>query len=190
MGRRFIFVAGLLLTTCLPTKTQTRPTEFALAQTSPDLSMVLFPAPRIPLSPVVLSIQLFGKPLPPPAFLADAAYLHDDPSVESRLPIESFRTPFLRESSFLVANLWRGLKLDLFESTIGSRGLQLGSPISGVGYYYSRLSINDQAGLANSVGLKGISLRYSFGRDAERRKPVQIWRCVSWVMGNGRGCRF
>jgi hypothetical protein len=189
MRKCFIFVAaaGLLLIACFHTEAQTPATQFALEQTPPDLTMILFPAPRVWLSPIVLPIQLLGKPFPRPAFLLSAVY-GPEPSLESRLPIDEFRTPLLTESSFLVAHLWRGLKLDLFESTLHSRGLQLGSPTSGVGSYHLRLSSNDQAGLANSVGLEGIRVRFSFGRDAETRKPVQIWRCVSWVIGNGRGC--
>jgi hypothetical protein len=117
-----------------------------------------------------------------------AAAYEPDPSLESRLLIDKFRTPLLTESNFLVAHLWRGLKVDLFESTLHSHGMQLVSATSGVGSYNLRPWINDQAGLANSVGLHGISLRYTFGRDANTRKPAQMWRCVSWVRGNGRGC--
>jgi hypothetical protein len=191
MRKCFILVAaaGLLLIACFSTEAQTLATQLALEQTPPDLTLILFPAPRVWLSLIAPPIQLFAKPFPRPAFLLDAIY-KPDPSLENRLPIESFRTPFLTESSFPVAHLWRGLKLVLFESTIHPRGLELGSPTSGIGFYYLPPSINDQAGLANSVGLSGISLRYSFGRDAQRGTPVQIWRCVSWVIGNGRGCRF
>ena len=184
----FVAAAGLLLIACFPTKAQTSATQFALKQPPPDLNVILFPAPRVWLSSIALPIQLFSKPFPRPAFLLDTAY-EPDPSLENRLPIESFQTRFLAESSFQVAHLWRGLKLVLFESTIHPRGPELGSPTSGIGSYYLRPSINDQAGLANSFGFSGISLRYSFGRDAERGKPVQIWRCVSWVIGDGRGCR-
>ena len=187
MRNRLIVVVGLLLSSCPLLDAQTPATQIALAQTSPDLTTILFPAARNPLSPIVLPTQLSGKPFPHPAFLLDGAY-EPDPSLESRLPIESFRTPLLTESSFLVAHLWRGLKLDLFQSTLHSHGPQLGSPTSGVGSYYLRHSSNNQAGLANSVGLEGISLRFSFGRGGETRKPVQIWHCVSWVIGNGRGC--
>lgn len=191
MRECFIFVAavGLFLIACFPTEAQTPATQFALEQTPSELTMILFPAPLPWLSPIVLPIQLFGKPFPHPTFLSDEVY-KPDPSLENRLLIESFRTPFLTESSLPVAHLWRGLKLVLFDGTIHSRGLELGSPTSGIGFYYMRPSTNDQAGLANSVGLSGISLRYSFGRDAERGKPVQIWRCVSWVIGDGRGCRL
>ena len=187
MRNRLIVVVGLVLSICLRLQAQTLTTQIALAQTSPDLTTILFPAPGIRLSPIVLPIQLFEKPFPHPAFLLDAAY-EPDPSLDSRLSIESFRTPLLTESSFRVANLWRGLKLDLFQSSLHFHGPQLGSPTSGVGCYCLRSSTNDQAGLANSVSLSGIRLRYSFGRDAETRKPVHIWRCVSWVIGDGRGC--
>lgn len=190
MRKRFIFVAaaGLLVIACFPMEAQTPATRFALEQTPPDLTTILFPAPLVWFSPIVLPIQLFERPLPSPVFLLDAEY-KPDPSLENRLLTESFRTPSLTESSFPVAHLWRGLRLVLFESTIHPRGLDLGSPISGIGSYYSRPSTSSQAEVANSVGLIGISLRYSFGRDAETAKSVQIWRCVSWVIGDGRGCR-
>jgi len=181
----FVAAAGLLLMACFPMEAQTPATQLALEQTPSGLTVILFPAPRVWLSPIALPIQLFARRLPRPAFLLDTVY-EPDPSLENRLPIESFETRFLTESSLPVAHLWRGLKLVLFESTIHPRGLEL---TSGIGSYYLRPSINDQAGVANSFGFSGVSLRYSFGRDAQRGNPVQIWRCVSWVIGNGRGCR-
>jgi hypothetical protein len=187
MRNRLILVVGLFLNSWFPTEAQAPATQIVLAQTSPDLTMILFPASSARLSPIVLPIQLFAKPFLHPAFLLAVAY-KPEPSLESRLPINEFRTPLLTESSFLVAHLWRGLKLDLFESTLHSHGMQLGSATSEVGSYYLRLSSNDQAGLANSVGLEGIRLSYSFGRDAGTRKSAQMWRCVSWIIGSGRGC--
>jgi len=191
MRKCFIFVAaaGLLLIACFSTEAQTPASQFALEQTPSNLSMILFPAPLPWLSPIVLPIKPFGKRFLRPAFFGYEVYT-PDPSPENRLLIESFRTPFLTESSLSVAHLWQGLNLVLFESTIHPRGPALVSPASGIGFYYLRPSTNDQAGLANSVGLSGISLRYSFGRDAERGKSVHIWRCVSWVIGDGRGCRL
>jgi hypothetical protein len=187
MRNHLVVVAGLLLSSCLSMEAQTPATQIVLAQTSPSLTMILFPASRVRSSLIVLPIQLPGKPLPHPAFLWAAAY-KPEPSLESRLPIEEFRTPLLTESSFLVAHLWRGLQLDVFERTLYSQSLQLGSPTSGIGFEDLRSSRSDQAAIASSVGLDGISLRYSFGRDAETRKPVQILRCMSWVIGKGRGC--
>jgi hypothetical protein len=190
MRKRFIFVAaaGLLLIACFPTDAQTPATRFALEQTPPDLTMILFPAPRVWLSPIVLPIQLFETTLPRSAFLLTAVY-RPDPTMDNRLLMESFRTPSLTESSFPIAHLGRGLKLIFFDSTIYPRGLELGSPTSGIGSYYMRLSTSDQAEVANSVELSGISLRFSFGRDTDTAKSIQMWRCVSWVIGDGRGCR-
>jgi hypothetical protein len=184
----FAAAAGLLLIAGFPAEAQTPATQFSREQTPTDLNMILFPAPRVWLSPIALPTQLFARPFPRLAFLLGTAY-EPDPGLENQLPIESFQTRFLRESSFPVAHLWRGLKLVLFESTIHPRGLDTNSLTSELGSYYSRPSTNDQAELANSVGLSGISLRYSFGRDAEKGSPVQIWRCVSWIIGDGRGCR-
>jgi len=185
----FVAAAGLLLIACCPMEAQTLATQLAPEQMPSGLALIRFPASRVWLSPIALPIQLFTRRLPRPAFLLDTVY-EPDPGLQNRLPFESFQTRSLTESSLPVAHLWRGLKLVLFESTIHPRGLELSSQTSGIGSYYRRPSTNDQAGLANSFGFSGLSLRYSFGRDAERENPVQIWRCVSWVIGNGRGCRL
>jgi len=72
---------------------QTPPTQVVLAQTSPSLTMILFPAPRVRLSPIVLPVQLPRKPLPHPEFLLAAAY-KAEPNLESRLPIEECSDTF------------------------------------------------------------------------------------------------
>jgi len=147
----------------------------------------VFPAPRVRLSPIVLPIQLHRRTFSRPTFLLAAGY-KSEPSLESRLQIEVVRTPFLTESRYPIAHLWRGVHLNVFDNSFHSQGLQLGSSLSGIGFQDFRPSSHDQAGIGNSDVLDGISLRYSFGRDAETRNPVQIWRCLAWIMGNGRGC--
>src|SRR5271155_1782670 len=191
MRKCFIFVAaaGLLLISCFFTDAQTPASQFALEQTPSNLSMILFPAPLPWLLPIVLPIKPIGTLFPRPTFFGYEVY-EPDPSLKTRLLIGSFRTPLLTESSLSVGHLWQGLNLVLFKSTIHPRGPELVSPASGIGSYHLRPSTNDQAGVANSVGLSGISLRYSFGRDAERGKSVHIWRCVSSVIRDGRGCRL
>ncbi len=191
MQKCFIFVAaaGLLLIACFSTEAQIPASQFALEQTPSDLTMILFPAPLPWFLPIVLPIKPFGKPLPRPTSFGYEVY-KPDPSPENRVLTRSFRTPFLTESSLSVAHLWQGLNLVLYKSTIHPRGPELVSPAAGIGSYHLRPSTNDQAGVLNSVGLSGISLRYSFGRDAERGKSVHMWRCVSGVIGNGHGCRL
>ena len=187
MRNGLILVAGLLLGGCLSMEAQTVATQTVPAQTSPSLTLIVLRPSRVRLSRIALPIQLPRKSLPHPAILLAAAY-RPEANLETRLPIEEVRTPFLTESSFLVVHLWRGLQLDAVDSTRHSQSLQLGSPRIGSGFQNFRPSSHDQAGITSSAELDGIRLRYSFGRGTETRKPIQIFRCVSWVIGNGRGC--
>jgi hypothetical protein len=187
MRKYLILAAGLLLCGCLPMEAQTLATETVLAQTSPNLTLVALRASRVRLSPIVPPVQLPRRPLPHPAILLAGVY-KPEASPETRLPIEEFRTPFLTESSFQVAHLWRGLQLDAVDSTVRSQSLELGSPGIGSGFQNFRPASHDQAGITSSAEMDGIRLRYSFGRDSDTRKGIRIWRCVSGVMGNGRGC--
>lgn len=173
MRNNLILAAGLVLSTCLPVGAQIPAKQIVLTQASPGRTLILFRAPqdRFPL----------------PAFLLAAAY-KPEPSVESRLPIQEVRTSFLTESSFMVAHLWRGLQLDVVDSTLHSCSLEPGPPRFGSGFQDFRSPSHDQWGVASSVEIDGIRLSYSFGRDTETRKPNQIWRCVLWVVGNSRGC--
>jgi hypothetical protein len=175
MRNYLVLVAGLLLTSCLPMEAQTLATQIVLAQTSPSLTLIVLRTSRVRLSPIVLPIQLPRKPLPHPAILLAGTY-KPEAGLETRLPIEEFRAPFLTESSFLVAHLWRGLQLDAIDSTIYSQSLQLGSPRIGSGFQNFRPSSHDQAGITSSAELDGIRLRYSFSRDADTRRPIRIWR--------------
>ena len=185
MRNHLVLLAGLILSSCLPMEAQTPAAKIVLAQTVPGLSMMLFRAPRVGLSLIVPPTAL--PSVPHPAYLLGEAY-KPEPSLESRLPIEVVRTSFLTESSFLIAHVWRGVQLDVFESTLHSRSLLIGSPSFASSIQDFQPSSHDQAGVANSIGFDGISLRYTFDRKAETGKPNQIWRCVSWIIGNGRGC--
>jgi hypothetical protein len=139
MRSQLILVAGFLLSSYFPVEAQTPSAQIVLAQASPPpvLPMVLFRA-----SPIRSSSELPERPLPhysaphrPP--LLAAAY-QPEPSLESRLQIDEFRTPMLTESSLPVADLWRGLKLDAFDSASHAPSLQRFSPTSGAGFEASR----------------------------------------------------
>lgn len=175
MRNYLVLVAGLLLMGCLSMEAQTLANRIVLAQTSPSPTLIVLRTSRVRLLPFVLPIQLTRKPLPHPAMLFAWAY-KPEAGLETRLPIEEFRAPFLTESSFLVAHLWRGLQLDVMDSTIYSQSLQRGSPRIGSGFQNFRPSSHDQAGITSSAELDGIRLRYSFGRDADTRRLIRIWR--------------
>jgi hypothetical protein len=182
MRNHLVLVAGLLLISCFPIEAQIPAAPVVLAKTSLGLPTILFQASRVPSS-----TQLPERPLPHPALLLAAAY-KPEPSLQSRLPIDEFRTPLVAESRFPVAHLWRGLKLNVFESTFHSHSWQRGSPTSGVGFEDLRPRSSDQAAVGSSLASSGLSLSYSFGRDGATKKSVQILRCLTWVVGNGRGC--
>ena len=198
MRNHLVLVAALLLGSSLPIEAQAPATHVSLAWTSP--SSALTPSfaitPRGPgdgLSPVVPRAQLPAKPLPHVAFVFGGRYkfgeaYNAEPSLESRLPIAVVRTPFLTESRYTVAHLWGGLWVDGFDSTLHSQGAQLGSPTSASGYQGLVPSRHDQAGIADSLGSSGISLRYTLGPQEGTRKAMPMWRCMSWVIGDGRGC--
>ena len=151
MRNYLVLVAGLLLISCLPMEAQTLATEVVLRHTLPSLTLIGLRTSRVRISPIVLPIQLPRKPIPHLIRLAGA--YKPGASLETRLPIEDVRTPFLTESSFLIAHLWRGLQLDAVDSTVHSQSLQLGSQRTGSGFQDFRPSSHDQEGVANSVGL-------------------------------------
>jgi len=182
-----MMAAGLLLLSCFPAEAQIPPKEIVLAQISPIRTIIRFRAPQVRFSPTVLLIPPSRMPTPRSTFILAPAY-KSERSLENRLQIEKVRTPFVTDTSYPIAHWWPGLQLDAFESTRHSQSPQLGSPASGTSFLDPRPLNNHQAELANSVRSDGIRLSYSFGRDAEARKSVQIWRCVLWVIGNPHGC--
>jgi hypothetical protein len=198
MRNCLVLAAALLLGSSLPMEAQAPVTHVSLAQTSPSFTMtpIVTTTPRVlraGLWSVVPHAELPAKPLPHVTFVFDGRYkfgeaYKPEPSLESRLPIEVDRTAFLTESNYMVTHLWGGLELEGFDSTLHSQGAQLGSPTSASGLQGFAPSRHDQAGITDSLGSYGISLRYTIGQHAEIRKTMPIWRCMSWVIGDGRGC--
>jgi hypothetical protein len=196
MRRRHLLfaVGGLVLGSFLPTEAQTLATQISLLQPSSRGTARPFRESLARLLPVVPRNQLPDKPVPrnnnqisDHAYLLASAY-KPQPRRESWLEMEEFRSPLLTESSFDVAHLWRGLQLDAFESTLHSQSLQLGSPMSNIGFEALQPTRSDQATIANSIGRDGIRLRYTFGHDYESQKPAQILRCASLIVGKVHGC--
>ena len=132
---------------------------------------------------------LSGAVLPPSKVLRVPVY-KTDRSLESRLSIEEVRTPFLAESYLPVIQLWKGrFKMEGYDSTANIQNVQLGPSRFGlISLRDFRPSSHDQEGVANSVGLDGISLKFRLGRDVQTRKPTPIWRCAAAIIRRGRGC--
>jgi len=185
MQHQLILVVGLLLTSCLPAEAQTLTTQVFLGPALPEPTPMLAPAS---LNDFPSKVSPTSRPPQKPAarftLLVIPAYAPDR-NLESRSPVEEFRTPFLTESRLVVVQFWRErLQLDGFESSLEMQNAQLGPP--GSGGVVPRIS--DQAALATSVGNDGISLVFHFGRDARTTRQPQVWRCLAWIKGESRGC--
>ena len=186
MRSHLVLVCGLLLSNCLPIDAQTPATQSISERASPRLTMIVSRAPwsqslllAVPLQPLR---ELFVHP-----YFHLAATYKPVPSLGSRLEMDDVRTSFLVESNFLIAHLWRRLHVDVFDRTLYSQSLQVGSG-SGSTFPELRAPNHDQAGITSSVGSDGISLRYTFGRNSQTEKQPQVWRCLAWIKGENRGC--
>ena len=186
MRIHFVLVFGLLLSSCLPIEAQTSETQRISERASPRLIMIASSAPWHRSSVLALPFQLPRALFTHPYFHFAAIYKPES-SFESRLQTEDLRTSFLVESNFLIARLWRGLHVDVFDRTLYSQSLQFG-PRSGSTFAELRPPTHDQAGITSSVGSDGISLRYSFGRNSHTERQPEVWRCLEWIKGESRGC--
>ena len=184
MQHQLILVVGVLLSSCLPGEAQTLATQAFLAEARPEPTTMLVRALPTHFPPnVSLTSRLPRTPVAQFTVLVIPAYALDR-SLESRTLVEVVRTLFVTESRLLVIQFWRGrLRLDGFDGTLHMQNVQLGASGSG-----GSTPSHDQAGLASSVGLDGISLGFRFGRDAQTGRQPQVWGCLAWIMGKSRGC--
>jgi hypothetical protein len=186
MRSHLVLVFGLLLSGCLPIEAQTPATQLMLAPAAPGLTIIASRVPWHRSSLLALPFQLPRALFTHPYFHFAATYKPES-SFESRLQTEDLRTSFLVESNFLIARLWRGLHVDVFDRTLYSQSLQFG-PSSGGTSPELRAPSHDQAGITSSVGSDGISLRYVFGGDSHTERQPEVWRCLAWIKGESRGC--
>ena len=182
MRSRLVPVFGLLLSSCLPIKAQTLVTQVFLVQARSEPTTVFVRAAPTYFLPRV-SVTIFLPRVPVAPFTNIHAY-QPDIGLESRLQMEVVQTLFVTESRLAVVQFWRGrLHLDGFDSTVHMQNIQLGPSGSG-----GLPPSHDQAGVARSVGLDGISLSFRFGRDTQTGHQTQVWRCLAWIRGENRGC--
>ena len=186
MRSYLVLLFGLLLSGCLPIEAQTPATQLISERATPRVPMivsrVLWPQSLLLALPFQPPRELFPHP-----YFHFAATYKPESGFESRLPTEDVRTSFLVESNFLIARLWRGLHVDVFDRTLYSHSLQFGSR-SGSTFPELRPPIHDQAGTTSSVASDGISLRYTFGRNSQTERQPQVWRCLARIRGESRGC--
>ena len=102
MQHQLILVVGLLLTSCLPAEAQTLTTQVLLGPALPEPTPMLAPASLNDFpSKVSPTSRPPQKPVARFKLLVIPAYAPDR-NLESRSPVEEFRTPFLTESRLVV----------------------------------------------------------------------------------------
>ena len=175
--------AALVLGGCLPASAQT-----------------LF----LPARPVTPSAFTFSARFVPPPMLvipSDSIRLAinasaDSPSRNRSSMIEStadsVQTPFVQQTQLPLARFAGGrLELGGFDTLRPVENFLLGPPASGrLAAWSAGLQTHPAVQVPLSDESFGLSLSIHRKRDLESEHPVQVWRCLGWVVGAGRGCHL
>ena len=181
MKNRLLLACGALLSSCLSATAQTDPTRLTLTpeRTSPVV-LVTATSASLPREPFVQAISLDQQPSRFSFLLA--AIRNRDHKLERLSQADVVKTPFIRQTRVPVFGLWNGrLQLGAFANTrnfdntlldplCSARLRRIGAPRLG------------------AVGSRGVSLTFRLDRDAFAPRPVNTWRCLTWLLGAGPGC--
>jgi hypothetical protein len=186
MHKRFILLLGVFLCSHVPTAAQIHASQIVRTQEQVAPRMSLLRTVSVPL--LAASFPLSEDPGKSAAhfrYLSAGAY-EDDRSLKSLSPMREVKTRFLTQSSLPLVQLWGGrMRLDGFTSTIHMQNVELG-PSTADGLQDFRPPRQVYPGGPRSVGLYGLSLSLHFGRDAQRGRPTQIWRCLAQTVRAAR----
>jgi len=183
MYKRFIMLLGLFLGSCAPAAAQTPAPQIVLAQEhfAPAITMIRTVSTPSPTA----SFQPYRDPGISPANFSRlfAGANERDHSLERLPPMEASKTFFFTQSNLPLVQLWSGrLQLDAFQSTLHSQNLGLG-PLGYDGMQGVRSPRQSYPGEPRSVYLSGLSLSFHFGRDSRTRRPTQVWRRLTRIVG-------
>jgi hypothetical protein len=189
MRKHLILLLGMFLGSYLPTAAQAPPLLIVPAQDrlAPITALVqTVPAPLLAGS--LLLPENLEKSAAHLSYAFAEAYERDRgmEGLESLSPMREVKTLFRTQSSLPLVYLWGGrLRFDGFTSTLHMQNLLLGPSAAG-GLQDFRPSRQNYPGELHSVDVYGLSLSFHFGRDAQRGRPMQIWRCLARIVGAAR----
>lgn len=183
MHRRFILLLGMFLSSYVPVVGQTPGQQFVLAKEHIAPTMTMLHTGSIPLPAAsLLRYQNPGKSPAHFSLLFSEAY-EPDHSLEYLSPMDKVKTLTLTQSSLPLVQLWGGrLQLDAFQSTLHSQNVQLG-PLGYGGMEGFHPSRQSYLGGPLSVHFSGLSLSFHLGRDSRARRPTQVWRRLTRIVG-------
>ena len=181
MHKRFIPLLGVFLGSYVPTAAQTPARQIipAQEQISPIVTIVrTVPTPLlVPSFPLSEST---GKSAVHFSYLLAGAYGRHD-SLENLSPVREVKTLFLRQSILPLVQLWGGrLRFDGFTSTLDMQNVELGPSAAG-GLLDYRPPRQTYPGGPHPVGLRGVTMSFHFGRDAQVGRPTQIWQTLARI---------
>jgi len=169
--KRFILLLGVVLGSYVPMSAQTPAPQTIPAQDRTVMSMTVVPtAPAPVFAASFLLPENSEKSAASFSYLFARAYERDQrlEDLKSLSPIREVKTLFLTQEMLPLLQLWGGrLRLDGFTSR---QNVQLG-PSELQGY----------PGGPRSIGFRGVSLSFHFGRDAQIGRPAQIWQSLARI---------
>jgi hypothetical protein len=188
MQKQLILVLGVLLGSYLPAGAQTRSTQLSLMQERPPPRILLAATP----SHLSLTSFLPVQPLaerPARFTVLLAAVLNRHRSLEHLSPVDVVKTAFVRQARVGVVQLWGGrLQLGGFASTHHMENVLLG--LSGSADLLGFRISHPGVGMPRANRSYGLSLTFRLGGDAHTDRRVEGWRCLTWIVGAGHGCRL
>jgi len=157
---------------------------------------LLLPARPVIPSALTLSARVVSPPMlvSPGDFIrpainasADSPSRNLDSMIESA--VDSVETPFAQQTQLPLARFAGGrLELGGFDTLRPVENFLLGP--GSFAPWSAGLQIHPGVLVPPSDESFGLSLSIHGKRDPESQHPVQVWRCLGWVVGAGRGCHL
>jgi len=183
MRKRFILLLGVVLGSYVPMSAQTPAPQTIPAQDRTVMSMTVVPtAPAPVFAASFLLPENSEKSAASFSYLFARAYERDQrlEDLKSLSPIREVKTLFLTQSMLPLLQLWGGrLRLDGFTSRLQMQSVQLGP--SAAGGLLDFRPLQGYQGGPRSIGFRGVSLSFHFGRDAQIGRPAQIWQSLARI---------
>jgi len=165
----------------LSTTAQTGPRLTVTPERTSPVVVVTAASASLPREPFVKALSLLDQQPSRFSFLL-AAIRNRDHKLERLFQADVVKTPFIRQTRVPVFGLRNGrLQLGAFANTRNFENTLLDPLCSD---RFRRIG----APRLRAVGSRGVSLTFRLDRDAFAPRPVNTWRCLTWLLGVGPGC--
>lgn len=113
-----------------------------------------------------------------------------DESLDLRSPMQEVKTLFATQSRVLFVQFWGGrIQISEIGGTLNMQNVILG-PSGSDGLLDYHPPRRNEPDLPRSITFNGFSVRFQLGRNVRTERRAEVWRCLAWIGGAGRRCRF